>query len=143
MNVRHPAGVFHSYSIKNIFYDKMNLRLFYFRVTNWRPQRKNIQFHEKFIKKLHKKAPKTEKKSINHNLPSKLYLVGLFSCKGIVNNFQKINLGVMVKSMFSFQYYFLGSILFVYMLYLRQSIFGLQPFKNSSRPAMKRDVTMH
>lgn len=29
------------------------------------------------------------------------------------------------------------------MLYLRQSIFGLQPFKNSSRPAMKRDVTMH
>ena len=26
-------GVLHSFSIKNIFYDKMDLRLFYFRVT--------------------------------------------------------------------------------------------------------------
>ena len=34
MNVEHPMGVLHSFSIKNIFYDKMDLRLFYFRVTN-------------------------------------------------------------------------------------------------------------
>ena len=33
MNVRHPLRVLHSFSIKNIFYEKMNLRLFYFRVT--------------------------------------------------------------------------------------------------------------
>ena len=33
MNVRHPMGVLHSFSIKNIFYDKMDLRLFYFGVT--------------------------------------------------------------------------------------------------------------
>ena len=26
-------GVLHSFSIKNIFYDKMNLRLFYFQVA--------------------------------------------------------------------------------------------------------------
>ena len=32
---RHPRGVLHSLAIKNIFYDKMNLRLFYFRVTIW------------------------------------------------------------------------------------------------------------
>ena len=29
MNVRHPIGVLHSFSIKNIFYDKMDLGLFY------------------------------------------------------------------------------------------------------------------
>ena len=29
MSVRHPQGVLHSFSIKNIFYDKMDLRLFY------------------------------------------------------------------------------------------------------------------
>ena len=33
MNVRHPMGVLQSFSIKNIFYDKMDLRLFYFGVT--------------------------------------------------------------------------------------------------------------
>ena len=27
--------VLYSFSIKNIFYDKMDLRLFYFRVTIW------------------------------------------------------------------------------------------------------------
>ena len=32
MNVRHPMGVLHSFSIKDIFYDKMDLRLFYFNV---------------------------------------------------------------------------------------------------------------
>ena len=32
MNGRHPVGVLHSFSIKNIFYDKMDLRLFYFHV---------------------------------------------------------------------------------------------------------------
>ena len=30
MNVRHPVGVKHSFSIKNIFYDKMDLRPFLF-----------------------------------------------------------------------------------------------------------------
>ena len=29
MNVRHPMVVLHSFSIKNIFYDKMDLSLFY------------------------------------------------------------------------------------------------------------------
>ena len=33
MNVRHSMGVLHSFSIKNIFYDKMDLRLFYFHVA--------------------------------------------------------------------------------------------------------------
>ena len=32
MNVRHPMGVLHSFSIKNIFYDTMDLGLFYFDV---------------------------------------------------------------------------------------------------------------
>ena len=32
-NVRYPMGVLHSFSIKNIFYDKMDLRLFYFDVA--------------------------------------------------------------------------------------------------------------
>ena len=35
MNVRHPMGVLHSFSIKNIFCDKMDLRLFYFDVANY------------------------------------------------------------------------------------------------------------
>ena len=29
MDVRHPMGVLHSCSIKNIFHDKMDVRLFY------------------------------------------------------------------------------------------------------------------
>ena len=33
MNERHPMGILHSFSLKNIFYDKMDLRLFYFHVT--------------------------------------------------------------------------------------------------------------
>ena len=33
MNVKHPMGVLHSFSIKNIFYDKMDFRLFYFDVA--------------------------------------------------------------------------------------------------------------
>ena len=33
MNVRHPIGVLHSISIKNIFYDKLDLTLFYLNVT--------------------------------------------------------------------------------------------------------------
>ena len=32
MNVRHPMGVLHSFSIKNIFYDEMDFRLFCFDV---------------------------------------------------------------------------------------------------------------
>ena len=34
MNVRHPEGVLHSFSIKNISYDKMDLRLFF--ILMWR-----------------------------------------------------------------------------------------------------------
>ena len=30
MNVKHPTGALHSFSIKNIFYDKMDLTVFYF-----------------------------------------------------------------------------------------------------------------
>ena len=33
MNVRHPMGALHLFSIKNIFYDKMDLKPFYFHVT--------------------------------------------------------------------------------------------------------------
>ena len=33
MNGKHPMGVLHSFSIKNIFHDIMDLRLFYFHVT--------------------------------------------------------------------------------------------------------------
>ena len=32
MNVRHPVGVLHSFSIKIVFYDKIDSRLFYFHV---------------------------------------------------------------------------------------------------------------
>ena len=32
MNVIHSMGVLHSFSVKNIFYDKMDFMLFYFRV---------------------------------------------------------------------------------------------------------------
>ena len=35
MNVRHPMDVLHLFSINNIFYDKMDLRLFYFHVTTY------------------------------------------------------------------------------------------------------------
>ena len=38
MNVRHPMGVLHSFSIKNIFYDKMDLWLFYFHVMKCEKQ---------------------------------------------------------------------------------------------------------
>ena len=56
-------GVLHSFSIKNIFYHKMGLRLFYFHLTKWSPtfkvfrsivlkiipKRKPISFHEMLI----------------------------------------------------------------------------------------------
>ena len=35
MNIRHPMGALHSFTIKNIFYYKMDLRLFYFNVTSY------------------------------------------------------------------------------------------------------------
>ena len=35
MNVRHPTRVLHSFSIKNIFHDKMDLRFFYFDVAKY------------------------------------------------------------------------------------------------------------
>ena len=33
MNIRRPQGVLHAFSIKKFFYDKMDLRLFYFDVV--------------------------------------------------------------------------------------------------------------
>ena len=33
MNVRHPMGFLHLFSVNNFFYDKMKLRIFYFHVT--------------------------------------------------------------------------------------------------------------
>ena len=33
MNVRHPIGFLYPFSIKNIFYDKIDFRLFYFDVA--------------------------------------------------------------------------------------------------------------
>ena len=38
MDVRHPMGILHSFYIKNIFYDKMDLRLLYFHVTKYPSQ---------------------------------------------------------------------------------------------------------
>ena len=35
MNVRHPMGVLHSFSNKNVFYDKMDSGIFYFHVTTY------------------------------------------------------------------------------------------------------------
>ena len=35
MNVRHLKGVLHSFYIKNICYNKMDLKLFYFHVTSF------------------------------------------------------------------------------------------------------------
>ena len=32
MNARHPYSVLHSFSIKNVLYGKMNIKLFYFHV---------------------------------------------------------------------------------------------------------------
>ena len=43
MNVRHPMG---SFSIKNIFYDKMDLRL-YFQMKIWRMQRTGLTREKK------------------------------------------------------------------------------------------------
>ena len=43
MNVRHPMG---SFSIKNIFYDKMDLRL-YFQMKIWRMQRTGLTKEKK------------------------------------------------------------------------------------------------
>ena len=48
MNARHPMGVLHSFSIKNIFYDKSNLRLFYFHVTKYDYLCKSILSHMVF-----------------------------------------------------------------------------------------------
>ena len=35
MKLRHPMDVLNSISIKNTFYDKIDLRLFYFHVTTY------------------------------------------------------------------------------------------------------------
>ena len=44
MNVKDPMGVLHSFSIKNIFYNKMDLRFFYFHVTKYsRANSKNLE----------------------------------------------------------------------------------------------------
>ena len=35
MNVRHRYGILYLFPTKSIFYDKMNLKLFYFHVTKY------------------------------------------------------------------------------------------------------------
>ena len=49
MNVRHPMGTLHLFSIKNIFYDKMNLRLFYFDKAIWKITQKRWNLQKWFI----------------------------------------------------------------------------------------------
>ena len=44
MNLIHPEGALHSFSIKNNFHDKMDLRLFYLHVTNCNKIRVEIIF---------------------------------------------------------------------------------------------------
>ena len=43
MNVRHPMDVLHSFSIKSIFYDKMDLILFCFEVTIYGKPKKVVK----------------------------------------------------------------------------------------------------
>ena len=45
MNVKHLMGVIHSFSIKNIFYDKMDVRFFYFDVAEFLSGIKRVEFH--------------------------------------------------------------------------------------------------
>ena len=55
MNVRHSMGVLHSSSIENLFYDQIDLRLFYFDVTT----RKRIITNEDYLLQFHfKKEPR-------------------------------------------------------------------------------------
>ena len=39
MSARHAMGALSSFSVKNIFYDKMEFRLFYFHVRIYRKQK--------------------------------------------------------------------------------------------------------
>ena len=43
MNVRHPMDVLHSFSIKSIFYDKMDLILFCFEVAIYGKPKKVVK----------------------------------------------------------------------------------------------------
>ena len=47
MNARHPYSVLHSFSIKNILYDKMDVKLFYFHVAIYSCI-VELHFHHKF-----------------------------------------------------------------------------------------------
>ena len=55
MNARRPMSVLLAFSIKNIFYDKMDLGLFYFRATKYyiatksRTQKKTTNFNVPFF----------------------------------------------------------------------------------------------
>ena len=46
MNLRHPMGVLHSFSIKNIFYNKMDFVLFIFK---WQPPLKRRTYTYFFL----------------------------------------------------------------------------------------------
>ena len=48
MNVRHHMTVLHSFSIKNIFHEKIDLKLFYFHVTKYNHLCKSVQSHMAF-----------------------------------------------------------------------------------------------
>ena len=77
MNVRHTMGVLHSFSIKNIFYDKIELRLFHFRKT--------ICMSETYARTMHFYA------GIVHNIYScqkymhvkKIYILEIRACQNI------------------------------------------------------------
>ena len=45
-----PMGVLHSFSIKNIFHDQMDLKLLYFRMTIYSVNPKHIQTYLLLIK---------------------------------------------------------------------------------------------
>ena len=77
MNARHTMGVLHSFSIKNIFYDKIDLRLFQFRKT--------ICMSETYARTMHFYA------CIVHNMYScqkymhvrKIYILEICTCQNI------------------------------------------------------------
>ena len=92
MNVRHPMGVLHSFSIKNIFFDKMDLKTFLFScdkifmitkdiihpkpclkqgvVQNQTPQKKRCVYHEPLLTPI---IISPEKKSLHSLAQSQLW----------------------------------------------------------------------
>ena len=59
MNVRHPQGVIHSFSIKKIFYDKMDLTAFLFSCDNWCYTGKQLELFLSIFTSCFKSQPST------------------------------------------------------------------------------------